>query len=137
MSLFDQITAAVGDILSNPEQTKKLLGAAVDFLNRPEVGGVSGLAQKFQEQGLGEIVSSWIGTGQNLAVSAEQLQQVIGGDTLKSLADSTGLPIESIFAGLANSLPQLIDGLTPNGQLPEQADTLNLGLQEISQHLQS
>ncbi len=128
MSLFDQLTDTVTQMIANPEQGSQLLGAVIKLLNKPEIGGISGLAQRFQAQGLGEIISSWIGTAQNLPISAEQIQQVIGGDSLQRLAESTGLPLQNITAELSKFLPQIIDHLTPDGTVPEQPNLLAQGL---------
>jgi uncharacterized protein YidB (DUF937 family) len=65
------------------------------------------------------VVQSWIGTGQNLPISPEQLQQVLGGDTVAGLARQLGLSPQDASQGLAGLLPQLVDQLTPQGQLPQ------------------
>ena len=59
------------------EQHASTLSAIMEYINSPQVGGISGLQQKFQEKGLGGLVTSWIGSGQNLPISADQLQSVL------------------------------------------------------------
>lgn len=81
-------------------------------------GGVQGLVGLFQQGGLGHVISSWIGTGANLPVSADQLSHVLGGDRLQQIASQLGIPAEGAAARLAESLPTLIDKATPNGTLP-------------------
>lgn len=76
--------------------------------------GLSGLVTQLEKGGLGEAVQSWISTGGNLPVSAEQLQAVLGHETVGKLAGSLGIDASQ----LADTLPGLIDKLTPNGQLP-------------------
>lgn len=83
------------------------------------VGGLGGLIQAFQNNGLGEIVNSWVSTGKNLPISPQQIQQGLGGDLLKQLASQAGLSPDAAGNQLANLLPGLIDKLTPDGKLPD------------------
>ena len=84
-----------------------------------DLGGIlGGLVARFGEAGLAEQASSWVGTGQNLPVSAEQIGQVFGNSALGDMAAQLGMPSEQVAGHLANLLPQVIDGLTPGGQLP-------------------
>lgn len=84
------------------------------------IGGLAGLVQQFQQGGLGEVVGSWISTGQNLPISAEQLQSVLGGHSaVAGLAQQTGMSQGDLMGQLSQLLPQVVDQLTPNGQLPE------------------
>ena len=97
-----------------------LMQAVVNLLGQnSSVGGLSGLVQAFQKNGLGDIVNSWVSTGKNLPVSAEQIQQGLGGDLLKQLASQAGLSSEAAGSQLANLLPGLIDKLTPDGKMPD------------------
>ncbi len=90
-------------------------------------GGLAGLVQQFQQGGLGELVQSWVGTGQNLPVSPEQLQSVLGGDQIGALAQQAGLSTGDLMGQLSQLLPQVVDRLTPDGQLPSGAGGLDLG----------
>ena len=84
------------------------------------IGGLAGLVQQFQQGGLGDVVGSWISTGQNLPISAEQLQSVLGGHgAMAGLAQQTGMSQGDLMGQLSQLLPQVVDQLTPNGQLPE------------------
>jgi uncharacterized protein YidB (DUF937 family) len=84
------------------------------------LGGLAGLVQQFQQSGLGDVVGSWISTGQNLPISAEQLQSVLGGHgAVAGLAQQTGMSQGDLMGQLSQLLPQVVDQLTPNGQLPE------------------
>jgi uncharacterized protein YidB (DUF937 family) len=82
-------------------------------------GGLGGLLQSFQQGGLGHLFQSWIGTGQNLPVSPDQLRNVLGTDWLARIAQATGLPQAQIEQHLSTLLPQIVDHLTPNGQVPQ------------------
>jgi uncharacterized protein YidB (DUF937 family) len=83
------------------------------------LGGLIGLVQKFQQSGLGHIADSWVGTGQNLPVTGDQLGGVLGQDTISSMAGKLGMNQGDLLGQLAHMLPQVVDKLTPNGQLPE------------------
>ena len=94
-----------------------LAPAVFDMLqNHP--GGLSGLASSFESQGLGHIISSWIGSGQNLPISTDQLQSVLGSDTLKNLAQRAGIPPDQIGDSLSQILPHMVDSMTPDGKIP-------------------
>ena len=81
-------------------------------------GGLSAIVAKLQQAGLGDQVKSWIGTGQNLPITAEQLQQVLGSDTVKQLAARFNIPVDQISKVLAQVLPKAVDSASPNGTLP-------------------
>jgi uncharacterized protein YidB (DUF937 family) len=85
------------------------------------LGGLSGLVEKMTAGGLGHVVQSWIGTGANLPISAEQLQAVLGSDVLRSMAAKVGLPVDRVAPMLAQILPGLVDKMTPGGQAPAPA----------------
>jgi uncharacterized protein YidB (DUF937 family) len=86
------------------------------------LGGLAGLVAKFQQAGLGEAVGSWVGTGQNLPVSADQISSALGSDTVARLAEQAGLGHGDVAHQLSQMLPQLVDKLTPNGQMPQGGD---------------
>ena len=82
-------------------------------------GGLNTLVQQFEQAGLGHMIQSWIGTGPNPPISPAQLQQVLGSGQLQALATKLGLSPEAVTSQLSQVLPHLVDGLTPNGQLPQ------------------
>lgn len=82
-------------------------------------GGLQGLIQTFQNKGLGDIVSTWVGTGQNLPINGEQLKSGLGADLIGQLAAKVGIPADVATSKLTELLPTLIDKLTPEGKLPE------------------
>src|SRR3984885_9153202 len=81
-------------------------------------GGLSAIVAKLQQAGFGDQVKSWIGTGQNLPITAEQLQQALGRDTAKQLAAKFNIPLDQLSKVLAQALPKAVDGASPNGELP-------------------
>jgi uncharacterized protein YidB (DUF937 family) len=86
--------------------------------NNGQGGGLAGLMEKFQSAGLGEQANSWVGTGQNLPVSAEQLSSVFGQDQMSQMAERMGLSTGDLGAQLSQVLPQAVDHFTPGGQVP-------------------
>lgn len=126
MGLLDQVVGALAG--GQPGGNNALLETVMQLINNPQSGGLAGLVRTFQQGGLGEIVNSWVSTGQNLPVSAEQIRNVLDGPALQGLAAQLGVSPEQASGSLAELLPQVVDHLTPNGQVPEGGDLLAQGL---------
>jgi uncharacterized protein YidB (DUF937 family) len=118
------------DSLENSPMFKGALGqleAAIvpvvlsEVLGKGGQGGLSAIVAKLEQAGLGDQVKSWIGNGQNLPITAEQLQQVLGSDTVKALAARFNIPIDQLAQILAQQLPVAVDHASPNGKLPHTA----------------
>ncbi|MDO4248950.1 MAG: YidB family protein [Neisseria sp.] len=92
-------------------------------------GGVGGLMNQLQQGGLGDALNSWVSNGSNQSVSADQLQSALGSEQLQQAASAVG--VDSSQAGdlLSQVLPQLINGITPNGNA---ADADGFGLDDIA-----
>lgn len=118
MGLFDSIAGQVLGQLTQGSEQGGLLQAVGGLINS-HPGGLQGLVSAFEQQGLGGVVSSWVGTGQNLPVSSEQIQAVLGSEQVAGIAQSLGFSPHEASAKLAEFLPQVVDKLTPNGNLPE------------------
>ncbi len=101
------------------EAHASLVQEAMGLLNENN-GGLAGLAQQFESQGLGHLVQSWVGPGQNLPISGAQLQSVLGNDRLQQIAARVGLPPDAAASALAAVLPSLIDRVTPSGSVEHQ-----------------
>ena len=82
-------------------------------------GGLPGIIGKLQSGGLAQQVGSWIGTGQNMTVSGSQLQEVLGSGSIGQIAQQLGMSHGDASSNLAQMLPQIIDKLTPHGQIPD------------------
>lgn len=125
MSLFtDLLKTALGSSSAPTEnQTQDLVQNVLGMLEN--AGGIQGLAAKFQQSGLGDVVSSWIGTGQNQPISPEQVAAVLGSDQVQALAQQSGIPADQGANALSEILPALVDKLTPEGQMPEQSTGLS------------
>jgi uncharacterized protein YidB (DUF937 family) len=119
MGIFDDLKAVGGMGSALEGQHPGALGAVMDYVNSPQVGGISGLQKMFQEKGLGGVVSSWIGSGQNLPISADQLQSVLHSDALQQVAQKHGIDPSQLTSAMSALLPHVVDKLTPDGQVPE------------------
>lgn len=117
MGLLDSILgAATGNNGNNPQEGA--LASAVGSL-LAQHGGLGGLVEKFQAGGLGDAVQSWVGTGQNLPISADQLKSVLGSEQVADLAGKLGIDPQQAAEQLSKFLPHAVDHLTPDGQLPQ------------------
>ena len=105
----------------------QIMSAVAGMLSDKQSGGLAGLVTTFQKNGLGDVVSSWISTGKNLPISADQIQRVFGNQQVSQIAQKVGIEPEKVTATLASVLPGLVDKLTPNGKLPTE-DALLQGL---------
>jgi len=126
MGLLDQLAHGALGALSD-EHAAGLAKAVLDHL-QSQPGGLNGLVTAFEQQGLGNVVASWIGTGQNLPVNADQLRAVLGDERIAALAARAGIPPDQAAAALQQLLPTLIDHLTPNGQVPAPGSLASVGL---------
>jgi len=86
------------------------------------LGGLGGLVNKLQQGGLGDVVNSWVGSGQNQQVSPNQLGSALGPNIIKTLSQMTGVSEDELTKQLSQVLPGVVNGLTPNGRLPTVAE---------------
>jgi uncharacterized protein YidB (DUF937 family) len=80
-------------------------------------GGLTAIVNRLQQAGLGDQVKSWIGTGQNIPITADQSQQALGSDTAKQLAARFNIPLDQLTQVVAMA----VDHASPNGTLPHGA----------------
>jgi|SRR6476646_7105941 len=125
MGFLDEM--ATKAVASASGSSNPIVSAVLQLIqNQP--GGISGLLQQFHEEGLGDLVNSWVSTGQNLPVSPDQVQHVLGTEQVQQVAASAGIPAQLASSKLAEFLPMIVDKLTPNGQVPEQGSLLESGM---------
>lgn len=111
----------------------RLAQAVVTMLTDKRYGSMSGLQAMisgFHQAGYADIMQSWVGTGQNMPISASQIQQVLSGQ-LQPLAESAGISREIAAGHLAEILPEIIDKLTPQGQIPDAGMTNFAAVQQF------
>jgi uncharacterized protein YidB (DUF937 family) len=120
MGLLDDVLGMAG--MGNTAQSQQHAGALsmiLNYINSPQVGGIAGLQKMFEEKGLGNIISSWISSGQNLPISADQLQNVLHGGALESMASKSGIDVSQLASLFSQLMPHAVDQMTPNGQIPD------------------
>jgi uncharacterized protein YidB (DUF937 family) len=99
-------------------------------------GGLAGVLNNFRQSGLAEHADSWVGTGPNMGISADQLQQALGSSSIGNVASQLGMSHGEAGSAMAQILPELINQLTPQGQLPaDHADTITKALSMLSGRL--
>ena|SRR2546422_11206252 len=130
MRLLDSLLGRLAADSAQPGQSA-LVTVALQLIQQN--GGLGGILSKFEHGGMAEEVGSWIGTGANMPISGNQLQEILGTGTIGQIAQQLGLSHGDASAGLAQVLPQIVDHLTPSGQVtPEHADALKQALSMLS-----
>ncbi len=121
---FSQIAAALTALLASRQQAAAQAAqpGAGPAGQQAAPGGLDVLINQFKQNGFGEVINSWIGTGQNQAISPTQLRDALGQKTVNDLSRQAGAPQDDLLSQLSKYLPGVIDRLTPNGQLPNQRD---------------
>lgn len=112
MGLFDSVASAVlGKVLGGNQGG--MASAAMDLINKN--GGISGLLEKFQGAGLADAAASWVGKGENLPVSGDQISSALGSGAIAEMAAKFGITPEILASQIAQHLPGIIDKATPDG----------------------
>jgi uncharacterized protein YidB (DUF937 family) len=124
MGLLDSLLGSLTN--ANTGSGNELLDTVLKMVNDPAHGGLPGLLQSFQDKGLGSLVDSWVSTGQNMPISPDQIEHGLGRDKLGSLAQSLGMDQGDLSSKLSELLPNVVDKLTPTGQLPADNDLSSL-----------
>ena len=114
-------SAASGSASPNPDSASPAEASPGDVL-----GGLGGLLKQFQQNGLGDAINSWVGTGSNDAITPGQISKAIDPSIIEALAQRFGLPKEQISQILSQLLPKTVDQLTPEGRLPTQQEMARL-----------
>jgi len=106
--------------LAGQAATGALPAILSQVLGKTDLGSVGGLLQQLQQSGLGPQVASWLGNGQNLPVSVDQLKGALSEQHLRQMATQLGLPVDQLLGQLSQHLPGAVDHMSPNGSLEEQ-----------------
>ena len=126
MGLLDGLLGSVlGGMAGQQNQAQgggQLLQMVLTMLQQN--GGIEGLLAKMQQAGYGGQAQSWIGTGQNQPVPPDALSQIFGQGQLADIARQLGMSREDAAGGLARTLPDVVDRMTPEGRIPEDTDDL-------------
>jgi uncharacterized protein YidB (DUF937 family) len=120
MALLDELLGGLTGVSGSPFQ-----GVLMNMLGRGNQtgssgGGLGGLLSSFQQTGLGHIAQSWVGNGPNQPVSPQQLQTVFGEDQVQTMSRQSGMAPHDFLSQLSQHLPRVVDGMTPNGRMPDE-----------------
>jgi uncharacterized protein YidB (DUF937 family) len=127
MGLLDDVMSQIGAASGRPIEpghhglARELLGMLAPT---GMSGGLANLVNICHQQGLGDVVNSWISTGQNLPITAEQARSVLGSSQVQALAARAGIDPQAAMAACARILPLLVDKATPDGRIPSTGDLL-------------
>jgi uncharacterized protein YidB (DUF937 family) len=120
MGLLDDIGRQVlGDVFGGPAAagtTGKVDWVRLGVAALDKFGGIDGVLKRFNQKGMGDLISSWVGTGSNLPVTADQIMEALGKKNVAEVAREAGTDAKTAADRLASVLPGLIDKLTPKGQ---------------------
>jgi uncharacterized protein YidB (DUF937 family) len=127
-SLLDQLKTQLGGILaaetagaegekSPAHDPHAMLESVVELIGQH--GGPGGLLDKLKASGLGNAAATWVATGDNQPVNANQLESALGGDAISKITEKLGVSKEQASSLLAKYLPMVIDRLTPRGKVEE------------------
>jgi len=126
--MFDEISAQVHSALgATGGEHSAMINHILQTLGGAQSGGLPALVQAFESKGLGSVIASWIGGGPNQPISPQALQNVLGDAHIQDLAKKLGINPADAAAKLSKVLPEVINQLTPNGQMPS-GDLLSQGL---------
>ena len=120
MGLLDAVIGALGQSPGGASRSggqADLISAVVGML--AQGAGLGGLVARMQQSGLGEVVKSWLGSGENQPIAPDALGGVLGTDTVAGMAAQLGLNPNDLLGQLSQMLPQVVDKLTPQGQIPQ------------------
>ena len=120
MGLFDSLAGSMMGKLGGEKGA--IAQVAIDLFNQN--GGLPGVLEKFKAAGFSDEVASWVGKGSNLPISATQVVQVLGSSTIQSAANKLGINADEISAKIAEYLPQVVDRMTPNGEVNKDSGNL-------------
>lgn len=125
MDMMDLLKGA-DSILGNQSGDVNLgsLAGTVMGMMSKDNGGIGGMLEQFQNNGLGDVAKSWVSTGQNLPISADQLTQVFGQQKLGAMAQQSGMDLTKFLPILTAALPLIVDKLTPDGEVNDKSNNM-------------
>jgi outer membrane protein OmpA-like peptidoglycan-associated protein/uncharacterized protein YidB (DUF937 family) len=118
MALFDSVINDVAEKFDLGSKASPLLAGLLSLMTNEQTGGLMGFIERFKQTGLADLVNSWISTGSNRPLTENQLQNVLGSDTINRLSSRAGISSTLASSALAYLVPRVIDLLTPNGTVP-------------------
>jgi len=119
MGVLDGILGQLGGLFGGGAEQKNFVNGVHELLGGLEGRGLAEIVKGFETSGLSQLVQSWVSTGKNLPATVQQIEQGLGVEKIKGLAQNLGLSPDVVKAKLAEVLPKLIDKLTPDGVVPK------------------
>jgi uncharacterized protein YidB (DUF937 family) len=126
MSTLGEVSKLFANASGDGEH-QNLTAEAVRMLTSGQGEGLNAIKQTFERFGMGHIISSWIGNGENAPISPDQVETVLGSGRVAELAKKVGISPETATLYLSKTLPKLVDALTPKGQTGSANDLLSRG----------
>ena len=129
MSFLDTILGSAlgnGSVANSPLRpilAEILGGLASTSTQGPSQPGLGGLLERFTKAGHGDTANSWVGNGPNQPIDPNALHQVFGQDQVNQWSQQTGLPTHDLLNQLSQFLPHAVNQMTPNGEIPQPADS--------------
>lgn len=118
--------ATIAKLLSGP-----MLGIVLGMLKG---GGLGGLLDKFKGAGLTDKADTWVSTGPNAPLDADEVERALGPNEIQEIAQKTGLSVDEVRQQLATGLPEVVNHLTPKGEVPDEG-TVDGMLEKLGQFL--
>jgi outer membrane protein OmpA-like peptidoglycan-associated protein/uncharacterized protein YidB (DUF937 family) len=125
MALFDSIISSASEKLDLGDKSGTLLAALLALMTNQETGGFAGFIDRFREAGLGDMVTSWITSGDNAEISDEQVESAFGEETITTISEEVGIEREKTKEALAFMTPKVVDSLSPDGEVPDEESLLS------------
>ena len=116
----DPLSSILGGLTGGGGGGNMLLQLALSMLQQN--GGLDGVLGKFRQGGMSQQADSWVSTGQNMPISADQLQQVFGSGAIGDIASKLGMSHQDAGSAMSQVLPELINQLTPQGEVTSESD---------------
>lgn len=123
--MFETIINEAQEKISLGDKAGTLLASLLGLIANPENGGFSGFIERFRAAGLGDSADSWISTGDSAPVSDEQIESVLGAETIEAVAVQSEVNHATAASALGFMTPRVVDALTPDGEIPDEASLLS------------
>lgn len=129
MGILDEVKEKFGGVPTADSKSGSLLSGVMEMFSGQGSGGLQGLVNMFHQRGLGDKVSSWVSKGENQSISPEEVKQGLGSDKVRDLASRSGITEDEAATRLSQHLPDFVDKMTPDGQVPEGGSWLQKGME--------
>jgi outer membrane protein OmpA-like peptidoglycan-associated protein/uncharacterized protein YidB (DUF937 family) len=118
--MFDAIIQEISQRFGLGDKGQALIASLLALIFDKNSGGIAGLLEKFKQQGLGDVFTSWLGgaSATPVAIGTQQVENVLGSSAVNGIASRLGLAPDTVLAAASAALPKIIGAVTPNGQLP-------------------